>query len=79
MGKEIGSDFFQSPQHRFLASIFTTDLDMELTLVKGNLALFGCVEYEEEKTENMIERIDRIKPTKIGLFMFSKALYENYI
>ncbi len=58
---------------------FFLHLDMELALIKRNLALFGCIEYEEEKTEHMLERIIRIKPTKIGLFMFSKALYESYL
>jgi hypothetical protein len=58
---------------------FSLHLDIELALIKRNLALFGCVTYEEEKTKHMLTRIVRIKPTKIGLFMFSKALHENYV
>lgn len=58
---------------------FFLHLDIELALIKRNLALFGCVEYEEEKNEHMLERIIRIKPTKLGLFMFQKALYESYL
>jgi len=58
---------------------FFLHLDIELALIKRNLALFGCIEYEEEKKEHELERIIRIKPTKVGLFMFTKALYESYL
>lgn len=67
--------YYQDEEH----GEFFLHLDMELALIKRNLSLFGCVEYEKEKTEHMLTRIVRIKPTKIGLFMFSKALYESYL
>lgn len=49
-------------------------LDVTYGLVKRNLLRFGCLEVEEKKDKHGLEEIRRIKPTNLGLFMFTKAL-----
>ncbi len=47
-------------------------------LFRRNLVLFGCVEIEE-KGKKWGAEIVRFHATQPGLYVFQKALYENYI
>lgn len=57
----------------FTDSVFDSDKEFLIyvghTLFRKNLLLFNCVELEE----------NRFRSTKTGLYLYQKALYENYI
>lgn len=61
-----GSDYFQF-------------IDVEFSLFTHNLVLLGCVETEISEVNTWEKRIVKFHPTKRGLHMFYKALYDNYL
>lgn len=54
--------------------------DIHFNLFRKNLLLFGCVEIEEGRGKYEWQKeIVRFRPTPLGLYVFYKALYENYL
>lgn len=53
--------------------------DMEYVFLKTNLLLFNCIEVEYKEGETPGQRqIRRFRSTRVGLYLYQKALYENY-
>ncbi len=54
--------------------------DIEYALFGKNLLLFNCVEVEEAPGKyDWQTEIVRFRSTRIGLYLYQKALYENYL
>ncbi|KKS85551.1 MAG: hypothetical protein UV59_C0006G0007 [Candidatus Gottesmanbacteria bacterium GW2011_GWA1_43_11] len=62
------------PEHDLLFHI-------RLILFDRNLLQLGCVEVMEEtnKKYHWDKNIVKFKPTQLGLYVFHKALFENYL
>lgn len=53
---------------------------IDLILFRRNLERFGCVEVEKKKSKYDFDKeIVRFRPTALGLTVFHKALFENYL
>lgn len=54
--------------------------DFDYELFYRNLVRFGCVELEMEQGKSKYDKkIIRFKSTDLGLYIYHKALYENYL
>lgn len=53
--------------------------EISLILFKRNLERFGCVEVIEEKSKHVWKEIVKFRSTPLGLEVYYKALFENYL
>lgn len=54
--------------------------DFDYELFYRNLVRFGCVELEEKQSKTKWDKeIIRFRSTDLGLYLYSKALFENYL
>ena len=76
-------DYFQLQpffQDAYLGENYELLSDIRHILFRRNLLLFGCVEIEEPSEKHEWKReIKKFRSTPVGLFVFNKALHENYI
>ncbi|MDP3732959.1 MAG: hypothetical protein Q8Q91_00310, partial [Candidatus Daviesbacteria bacterium] len=53
---------------------------INLILFKRNLVRFGCLEVIEEQGKYSWDKeIIKFRPTPLGLYVFHKAFFENYL